>query len=137
MKLLRATLSACLDFMVFDEFEPLATIHDTEDPTWRKFLGDGAKVKLRAMNDLLKAMNEACDSLTAVEEFNVLQKYRKKLHVIVTVLSSWYKTGNGATDSFSACFSEMHRYQELPPKVEVQWPRCIIQNHFEAFTFCM
>ena len=116
--------------MVFEEFEALT--EDADDPAFRKYMGDGAKAKIRALYDVLKTVSDACDAQVSVEEFNVLVKDKKKIHAIYTVVNSWWKTGGGATDGFVAAFKEMQKYLELPPMVEVKWPQCMIRNAFEA-----
>ena len=78
-----------------------------EDATWQKYLGCGAKTKLRAMGDLLKVVTELVDAQTAVEEFEVLVNDKKKLHAIFTVSNAWLKSGGGATDAFTGTFKEV------------------------------
>ena len=91
--------------LVFREFKE---INDSEDDAnWQKYLGSGAKTKLRAMSDLLKAVTEHVDAQTDVEEFNVLITDIKRLHAIVMVGSSWHKIGGGATDAFVTTFLEV------------------------------
>ena len=119
--------------LVFTEFEALTT--DPEDPVYRKYLGEAAKIKLRNMSIVLKDLTEVCDQQTQVEEFNVLSKDKKKLHAIYSVLQSWYRTGGGAGDSFANTFTEMAKYLSLPPEEHVNWPIVIKRNHFEALRY--
>ena len=115
---------------MFNEFQEIAD--DKEDPSWQKYLGAGAKAKVRAMGDLLKIVTEHVDAQTDVQEFNVLIADKKRLHAIYTTSTSWFKTGGGATDAFVATFKEMQKYLALPPTVEVKWPMCMEKTVFEA-----
>ena len=119
--------------LVFLEFESLPI--NSEDPVYRKYLGEQAKVKLRSLNDVLKGLSQLCDQQTQVDEFNVLVQDKKRLHAIVTVLQAWRRTGCGAGVSFSNTFTEMAKYLSLPPVVEVKWPIVITQNHYEALRY--
>ena len=91
--------------LVFEEFTKMPD--DAEDATWQKYLGEGAKTKIRSMSDLLKIVGEHVDAQVAVEEYNVVALDRKRLHSIVTVVMGWYKSGGGSTDAFVTTFKEV------------------------------
>ena len=61
--------------LVFTEFDSCGD--GDEDPVCRKFLGEGAKTKVRALGDLLKMHTAPCESQTVVEEFNEILKDKK------------------------------------------------------------
>ena len=117
--------------LVCEEFEALP--QDSEDPAWRKYLGDAAEKKMRALADLLKSINDHCDQQTSVDEFNVLLGDKKKLHAIYTVCNSWFRTGSGSADGFADTFTEMQKYLQMPPQKKVKLPVAMTKNHFEAF----
>lgn len=98
------TLSWLTQTLVFLDMEKCGDGPD--DDIWRKYLGDGAKTKVRALGDILKSLTAVCDAQTNVDEFNVLLKDKKQLHAIHAVLAAWYRTGGGLADSFNATFDE-------------------------------
>ena len=90
---------------VYEEFTKIG--NDTEDAIYQKYLGQGAKTKLRSMADLLKTVGEHVDAQVAVEEFNVVVEDKKKLHGIFTVCSAWFRTGAGESEAFVTTFKEV------------------------------
>ena len=90
--------------LVFTEFDTCGD--GPEDAVWNKFMGDGAKTKIRSLTDLLKLVTTQCEAQTEVSEFNEILKDKKQLQAIYTVLNAWHKTGGGAADSFLVSFSE-------------------------------
>ena len=100
--------------MVSKEFSEIPD--DKENASWQKYLGSGAKTKVRAMVDLLKIVSEYVDQQTDVGELNVLIIDKKRLHAIYTVTNAWYKTGGGATEAFVTTFKEVCGFCENTPR---------------------
>ena len=90
---------------MYEEFEAIP--NDPDDATWQKYLGAGAKTKIRALSDLLKMVSNHVDQQVDVNDFNVVVKDKKRLQAIFTVTNAWLKSGGGSNDSFATAFKEV------------------------------